>query len=197
MKNKNVSLIVLSILVIALSTRIISYKAASDKTAYSDEAGIVLKVESLENRLFETSKNLQLKINDSVAFYTEDEKSISLSEILNGRPKLFLFIKPDFCNTCIVDAIDKINMWTPKFGPQNVVVLIETKYYNQFIRTRSDFGISNPTYGLRTGELFINFRYLNAPTYFIVRDNYYMSDFFIPLPNFPEITDNYFNQIIF
>jgi len=151
--------------------------------------------ETLEKRLFDIGKVLNVKIDSTIIYYRGKNDNVTINDVLNGKDKLVLHIRPDFCNTCIIEAIEKIEKANQKFGIDNVIVLIQSDYYRQLIQTKSDYGIKNNAFGYKNNELFKNLRFVNSPSFFVIKKNFYISNFFIPIEYNSDITYDYFDQI--
>jgi hypothetical protein len=180
----------LGILIVGLSIAILALKRQYSSCLIQNKA-LLVKEEVLTDRLIEVGNILRVKKNDSIIYFSRSKTYLDFQDVIKSLPKLVLIIDPNSCNTCVIEALDFLNLFNSKFGKDNALVFVKTESQILLKRTEIDYGISNTTVGYHNGELFPFSHDMQRPYFVILLPNGYTFAFFFSIDNYPEITEKY------
>lgn len=111
------------------------------------------------------------------------------------RNKLILFVPEKSCNVCYDEVYDALQYATDSIKTEIVIVTGEGKY-NETRNIINDLGIAFSVYSLDDDIFWDSIDITYAPFLSYVDDNLCCRHCFVPYPNHPKYSFEYFNNII-
>lgn len=111
---------------------------------------------------------------------------------------LVLYISSNQCDSCINDAIDKVETYLKKHPEFKYIIISKDFNLRELKLMQEDRNIHAEIYSLTDIELsFFNKYEVQYPYYFVVNKNLEVSNIFFPLKSSSILEDRYFKQFRF
>ncbi|GAL68875.1 hypothetical protein [Jejuia pallidilutea] len=123
--------------------------------------------------------------------------SLQCFSIVFPESKLVLYISSNQCDSCINDAIDKVETYLKKHPEFKYVIISKGFSLRELKLMQTDRNINADIYALTNIELsfFNKMDEVHYPYYFVVNKNLEVSNIFFPIKSSSILEDRYFKQI--
>lgn len=142
--------------------------------------------------------NLLLKFNDSkmnneLMLTDEKGKTCKLTEKLNRKKLIFRYSELQ-CNVCIEQQIASLKKYKNKIGTDNILILADYSNFRNLIVFKRINSLDIPIYNL-SKKMPLERERINIPYFFIADNTLIAKDYFIPIKEIKNYTDNYLNTM--
>lgn len=155
------------------------------------------KIEELRSRvLLQSHYSGHIKIPESNKLKTIDGDLQYFTTVFT-KLHLVLFISSSQCNSCINDAIDKVEAYLKEHPEFKYVIISKGFSLRELKLMQVDRNINAQIYALSNKEFafFNKTDQVHYPYYFVVNKNLEVSNIFFPMKSSSIIEDRYFKQI--
>ena len=155
-----------------------------------------LEIEKNRGLLKDSFLNLELKYNDtkiSEKLILTDEKGTEykIKEKLNTKKIVFRYSELQ-CNVCVEKQIESLKKYKDKIGIDNILILADYSNYRNLILFKRMNSLDIPVYNL-SKKLSLELEKKDLPYFFILDNSLIAKDYFIPIKEIKNYTDNYLN----
>lgn len=140
---------------------------------------------SLKNNGIQIKKNNLLKDINGVEF--------PLNKMLKSKKIVFRYSELH-CDACVDVQIKSLKKYKEKIGSTNILILADYDNIKNLILFKRLNSIKLPVYKL-SEKLNIELEKQNVPYFFVLDTNFVAKDFFIPIKEIENYTDNYLEII--
>ena len=197
--NFNFSVILLTLSIITLISGLFLIKSQNNRLInsnkiltddFNDFKTIILEKDSIER----LSNHIKLK--EDFVLTDEIGKMYKISALIGETKKIILRYPELSCTSCYQEQMMNINNLIEKIGYENVLIL--TAYQNPrdvhtFKRTNK---LNKNVFNTIENDLGLALEKKNVPYLFVLDSNLHTRMAFMPLKNFPQLTDSYFELLM-
>lgn len=196
---KNLYLIIIGVLISCLIYFII---ASENYQKYSDEiitdTARSLDSEKKRSLIRDHFLSLELKYNDtriSKELILTDEKGVeySIKDKLNTKKIVFRYSELQ-CNVCVEKQIGSLKKYKDKIGIDNILILADYSNYRNLILFKRMNSLDIPVYNL-SEKMSLELEKKDLPYFFIADNSLIAKDYFIPIKEIKNYTDNYLSTM--
>ena len=137
------------------------------------------------------------KISEKYKLKTINGDSKYLTNIVSNTTTLVLYINSNQCNSCIIDAIDKIENYL-KTKPKMEYIIFSSGFSLRELKLKKrDYNLKGSIYSLGNEKLsfFNKMEEANFPYYFTINSDLEFSNVFFPFKSSSELEKKYFKLI--
>ena len=136
------------------------------------------------------------KVSKSYKLKTTNGDSKYLSDIISNTT-LVLYINSNQCNSCIIDAIDKIESYLKNEPDMEYIIFSSGFSLRELKLKKRDNNLKVSIYSLnnRKNSFFNKMDEVGFPYYFTLNSNLEISNIFFPLKSSTDLEEKYFKSI--
>ena len=135
----------------------------------------------------------QISFSPNQKLMKENGDSITLSNLVGKKPKLFFKYSELNCNVCVDAQLAFLKTFIKNYGEENLIMISSYKFHKTVYQFKILNNIRSEIYNINFLDPSID--NLNVPYYFILDDTYIPKMMFIPEKTFTEDTEAYFKKI--
>lgn len=194
-----IKIIIITVLMFFL---IYSIVASKNNQKYNNDIIVNIKnsldIEKKRGLVRDYFLNLELKYNDykiSDELNLIDEKGniFRIKEKLNTKKIIFRYSELQ-CNVCVEKQIQSLKRYKDKIGVDNILIIADYSNFRNLIVFKKINSLDIPVYNL-SKKMSLEIEKKDIPYFFIADNSLVAKDYFIPIKEIKNYTDNYLNTM--
>lgn len=159
------------------------------------------EVITIKNDKLKISNFLKLQIKLNSLYIKSNSKIVndvgkidSINNLI--KAKTLILRIGDHCDQCIENEIANVNKLLTLKDKKNVLILVSLDNYRQIKAIKEKYGIMHPIYSIDSKDLMNNkVENINPLYYFVINENYTISNIFVPEKAYNNFTIFYLKNI--
>jgi hypothetical protein len=134
-----------------------------------------------------------IKIDETLKLVDEKGRTFTIKEMLTRKKIVFRYSELQ-CNVCVENQITSLKKYKDKIGVDNILILADYTNFRNLILFKRLNALDIAVYSL-SKKMNIELEEENFPYFFIVDNSLVAKDYFIPIKEIKNYTDNYLNTM--
>lgn len=152
-------------------------------------------VEILKEALRSQVETIGVRLDGSVIIEDERNDTLSLRNVIGNSPRVILHFSDLSCSACIDIELPRLKQLREALGEDKVLILTSYDSRRTFEVFRQVSGINSGVYNLRGLKIGLSTEESKIPSLFLVDSSLIVRSLFVPLKEFPELSDVFYQAI--